>query len=59
MHACVFSDQRHKAALTPDILNCIEDCVAVTIRVTNDLHSNIWLDLIDFAIVCYHCVISN
>ena len=41
--ACVCTEQRHKAALTPNILSCIEDCIAVTNRVMNDLHCNIWL----------------
>jgi len=41
------AEQRHRAALTADILNCIEDCIAVTNRVVNDLHCNIWSDLID------------
>jgi len=42
MTACI--EQRHKAALTSDILSCIEDCVAVTNRLTNDLHANVRFD---------------
>ena len=50
---CVYTEQRHKAALAPDILSCIEDCVTVTNRVTNNLYSNIWFDLIDAVISCH------
>ena len=41
---CVCAEQRHKAALTPDILSCIEDCVVVSNKVMDDVHSNIWSD---------------
>ena len=46
---CWCAEQHHKAALTPDILTCIEDCVVISSRVMNDLHSNVWSDR-DFSV---------